>query len=66
VEAGLGLDHHRQVVRQVRNRLGLEQLPYERADRKADTEVTGVRSRRDDENVALELARIGVLAQLDA
>src|SRR5439155_22676047 len=37
-----------------------------RADRQPDPELAGVRTRRDHEDISLEVARIGVLAYVDA
>src|SRR5439155_23251167 len=43
-----------------------EELARERADRQLDPELAGVRTRRDHEDISLEVARIGVLAYVDA
>ena len=69
VEAGLGLDHHRQVVRQAGQRRGLEQLAAERPDRQLDAglrrELRRPRAARDHEHVAFHALGRSVLEHLD-
>src|SRR5438477_118702 len=54
-----------QSLREV-ERTGLDQLPHERPDRELRRELRRPRSGRDDEHVAVELARVDALPYLDA
>ena len=70
MEAGLRLDDHRQVGRQLRQLRRLEELAAERPDRQLDAngpcELGRPRAARDHEHVAFDAFGRCVLAQLDA
>ncbi len=65
VEPRLGLEDHRQVVRDPRDRAHVDELAAERADRKAGPELRRERTGCDHENLPVELARITALANFD-
>ncbi len=70
MEPGLLLDHHRQLVGQLRERRGLEHLAAERADGQLDTgpgaELGRPRPGGDHEQLRVEVLRRRVVAHLDA
>ena len=63
VEARLVLDRHREVRRQVRHALHVDELPDERADRDVG-EFGRSRTTGDDEHVAIDFSRVSVLMHL--
>ena len=65
VEPRLGLEDHRQVVRNPRDRAHVDELAAKRADRKAGPELRRERTGCDHENLPVELARISAFANFD-